>query len=172
MASANISPFGEAVAVATTTHRSAPSDIVNRNLIQLRGPYGPVYRIASPNPARDITEHDIPIIDLGDIEGTAEQRQKIASQIKRAAEAIGFFYIKNHGIEDITEEAYQQNKNFYAQSEEDRMAVHKKHSKFYSGWSPNRTTRANLKENLGEMLPLTDSSLPRQHPGCERNSDH
>jgi isopenicillin N synthase-like dioxygenase len=40
------------------------------------------------------------MIDVGGIHESVERRRELAREIKWAAENTGFFYIKNHGIEE------------------------------------------------------------------------
>lgn len=67
--------------------------------LELRTPFGPVYRQVSTAPPRDSRADEIPVIDIGTIHDGPEARKRLAREIKAAAESIGFFYIKNHGID-------------------------------------------------------------------------
>ena len=52
---------------------------------------------------RDCTIEEIPIIDLSPIYSTKhEDRKALAKEIRAAAVNTGFFYIKNHGIDEET----------------------------------------------------------------------
>ncbi|WP_260958180.1 isopenicillin N synthase family dioxygenase [Pseudomonas citri] len=67
-------------------------------------------RLASKQLAFD----EIPLIDVSPlIEGT--DPQSVADQIGKACEMVGFFYIKNHGVDQqLVEEIYAQAKKFFA----------------------------------------------------------
>lgn len=67
--------------------------------IELQTPYGPDHRRVSTKLPRDSRSDEIPIIDISGIYDSADERVKLASQIKDAAENSGFFYVKNHGID-------------------------------------------------------------------------
>lgn len=68
--------------------------------LELRTAYGPVYRQVSTAAPRDSLPDEIPIIDIGAIHNGPEARRKLAQEIKKAAESVGFFYVKNHGIDE------------------------------------------------------------------------
>jgi isopenicillin N synthase-like dioxygenase len=54
----------------------------------------------STAPPRDCNNDEIPIIDISGIYGDADARTELAAQFKSAAVGTGFFYIKNHGIDE------------------------------------------------------------------------
>ncbi len=81
------------------TDRHAPST----SKLELRTAYGPVYREVLNNPPRDCTAEEIPIIDLTPLySDKLEDRKQLAKEIRLSAVNTGFFYIKNHGIEEKT----------------------------------------------------------------------
>lgn len=72
-----------------------------RTILRLDSAHGNVYREISSAPPRVATSEEIPVIDLSDMSSEdVEARLSIASKIKAAAEHIGFFYIKNHGVDE------------------------------------------------------------------------
>lgn len=71
--------------------------------LELRTAYGPVYREVLNTPPRDCTPEEIPIIDLKPLYSSSlEERKRLAVEFRAAAVNNGFFYIKNHGIEEGT----------------------------------------------------------------------
>jgi len=69
--------------------------------LQLRTACGPVFRDVLNTPPRDCTAEEIPMIDLRPLYSTKlEDRKGLASEIRAAAVNTGFFYIKNHGIDE------------------------------------------------------------------------
>lgn len=71
--------------------------------LQLRTAYGPVFRDVLNTPPRNCTAEEIPMIDLEPLYSTKlEDRKGLASEIRAAAVNTGFFYIKNHGIDEKT----------------------------------------------------------------------
>lgn len=70
--------------------------------LELRSAYGPVFRKVSTAPPRDSRPEEIPVIDISTIYDGPGARAELAKSIKTAAEGTGFFYIKNHGIDEGT----------------------------------------------------------------------
>jgi isopenicillin N synthase-like dioxygenase len=115
--------------------------------LELVTAYGPVYRDVSTSPPRLATEEEIPIIDLSGMYGDVSARTALAEEFKKAATTSGFFYIKNHGIsEEVIDNAKRQADNFFAQSENAKMLVSRKKSKYYNGYSGRGVTQANKTE--------------------------
>lgn len=71
--------------------------------LELRTAYGPVFRDVLNTPPRDCTAEEIPIIDLSPLYSEhLEDRKALAKEVRAAAVNTGFFYIKNHGIDEQT----------------------------------------------------------------------
>ncbi|KAJ5916539.1 hypothetical protein N7504_000554 [Penicillium tannophilum] len=108
---------------------------------------GPEFRRVSTAPPRLPTEDEIPVIDLGAIDGDLEARKNIAAQVKAAAENTGFFYIKNHGIsEALIEKALENAKTFFNQTDEQKDLVSHKKFKHFNGYHGVGSTQVNKKE--------------------------
>jgi hypothetical protein len=85
--------------MSATTTTMPPST----SKLELRTAYGPVFRDVLNIPPRDCTAEEIPIIDLSPLYSSKlEDRMELAKEIRAAAVNTGFFYIKNHGIEEKT----------------------------------------------------------------------
>ncbi|KAI1080643.1 hypothetical protein F5B20DRAFT_538421 [Whalleya microplaca] len=105
--------------------------------LELRTALGPVYRDVLPNPPRDCTPDEIPVIDLAPMfSSEISDRKQVASSIRSAAVNNGFFYIKNHGIPEGTiAQCKQQVINFMRQPQEKKDLVDsQRHSKYYNGY--------------------------------------
>jgi hypothetical protein len=69
--------------------------------LELRTAYGPVYRDVLNTPPRDCTADEIPLIDLTPLNSPKlEDRKALAAQVRASAVNTGFFYVKNHGIDE------------------------------------------------------------------------
>ena len=69
--------------------------------LELRTAYGPVFRDVLNTPPRACTAEEIPIIDLKPLFSTEfADRKALSEEIRAAAVNTGFFYIKNHGIDE------------------------------------------------------------------------
>jgi hypothetical protein len=85
--------------MSTTITTQAPST----SKLELRTAYGPVFRDVLNSPPRDCTAEEIPIIDLAPLySSNLEDRRALAKEIRAAGLNTGFFYIKNHGIDEET----------------------------------------------------------------------
>lgn len=121
---------------------------------------GPEYRRASTAPPRAPTDEELPVIDLSAIDGTLEERKKIADKIRAAAQNTGFFYISNHGIpDDVIHNALVQAKTFFNQSEEDKMRISdaREGLKGYDGYSGIKKSQINPAETKGNGSLLSHS---------------
>jgi len=69
--------------------------------LELRTAYGPVFRDVLNTPPRNSTLKEIPVISLTRLySDNLENRKALAKEVRAAAVNTGFFYIKNHGIEE------------------------------------------------------------------------
>lgn len=68
--------------------------------LELHTAYGPVFRDVLNTEPRDATEEEVPIVDLAGLFSSTESRKEIAKAVRTAGTNMGFFYIKNHGIDD------------------------------------------------------------------------
>lgn len=95
---------GPKMSSTTTTEKLSTSKL------ELRTAYGPVFRDVLNIPPRDCTAEEIPIIDLTPLYSSKlEDRKALALKIRAASLNTGFFYIKNHGIDqDIIVNAKKQ----------------------------------------------------------------
>jgi isopenicillin N synthase-like dioxygenase len=111
--------------------------------LQLRTALGPVYRDVLPNPPRDCTPDEIPVIDVSPLlSSDFADRKKVASAIRSAAVNNGFFYIKNHGISTETiQQCKEQGLNFMRQPQEEKSKLSsRERSRFFNGYlGPNST---------------------------------
>src|ERR1700676_524606 len=73
--------------------------------------------------ARRLDVADIPIIDFGPfLAGVADERARVAGEIGRACETVGFLYLANHGVpERLIERTFAASQRFFDQSPADRM---------------------------------------------------
>ena len=121
--------------------------------LQLRTAYGPVFRDVSTNAPRPATAEEIPVIDFTDLYGDAEARLRLSQKIKHAATTYGFFYAKNHGIEEsVIEKARKQALTFFKQPGEAKLNISTAKSKFFNGYSAPKTTQVSEGESLGVYL--------------------
>lgn len=133
----------------TTVQTTAPAEYTT---VQLLTPNGPVSRRVRCGKPRTPTLGEMPIIDLSSIDGDESARKALSTQIKAAAENTGFFYVSNHGIpQDLIEEALQQCKNFFDQSQDDKDRVAFTKAGKFCGYHGVGSTQINNKETKGKQ---------------------
>lgn len=71
------------------------------------------------------TFNEIPQIDIGGIfSDKLEDRMAVAKEIANACENVGFFYIKNHGIDqDFIDDMFETSRKFFEQPIEKKMEL-------------------------------------------------
>jgi len=72
---------------------------------------------------KDLDQNLIPVISLENYE---QNYERIAQEIKRACETIGFFYLSNHGLEEQAREAFRYSQQMFTgltQSQKDQFKI-------------------------------------------------
>ncbi len=80
--------------------------------------------------------HSIPVIDLQPyLHGNTRQRQGVAKEIGDACRNIGFFYIKNHGVDqDLIDETFAQAKLFFDLPLKTKSGIAIENSPYHRGY--------------------------------------
>jgi len=88
--------------------------------------------------AKQMAFSSIPVIDIAALRGgDRAAMEATAAEIGRACEAVGFFYIKNHGIpEALIARTYALSKQFHYSPVEQKTHVHMRYSPGTRGWVP------------------------------------
>jgi isopenicillin N synthase-like dioxygenase len=112
-------------------------------------------------PPRDCTASEIPIIDLSPLYSSSlSDRLALAAEIRTAAVNTGFFYVKNHGIEEkVIEDAKRQLLSFFRQSREEKMRITQDKSRFFNGWKGLRETIVNNGEGIDSKESVSISPM-------------
>jgi isopenicillin N synthase-like dioxygenase len=81
--------------------------------------------------------HEIPIIDLRDaFSEELETRKKVARKIYDACCRSGFFYIKNHGVEEaIMKDVFAAARDFFALPLDQKMEIDLNKSPHFRGYT-------------------------------------
>ncbi|KAI5865570.1 Clavaminate synthase-like protein [Durotheca rogersii] len=119
--------------------------------LELLSSLGVVYRDVLPNPPRDCTPDEIPVIDLAPMfSDELSDRQQVAASLRAAATNYGFFYIKNHGIAPGTiARCREQAITFMRQPQEKKDLVDSHvHSKYYNGYLGLKKSRISRTESV------------------------
>ncbi len=110
---------------------------------------------------------EIPIIDFAPMLGTdPDAKRALAAELRYACIEIGFFYIKNHGVaQALIDATFAECPRFFGLPEEDKMAIHVRHSANNSGYTPllEENTDPTAKGDLHEAFDLAHE-LPETEP--------
>ena len=110
----------------------------------------------------------IPLIDLAPyLEGTNEGRRKVAAEVNKACEEIGFFLIKGHGVaQDIVDRTYETATSFFRLPTEDKLPIRIPSADIARGYTPfkGETLSAGLGNaapaDLKEMIDMGPVDVP------------
>lgn len=80
----------------------------------------------------------VPVIDIAGLRsGAIEERRAVAREIDRACRTIGFFYIRNHGVDEaLIQELVAASRAFFALPLADKMAIASTNSPHFRGYVP------------------------------------
>ena len=110
----------------------------------------------------------IPTIDLAPyLEGSAEGREKVAAEVNRACEEIGFFLIKGHGVpQPMIDRTYDAAAEFFRLPVEDKLPIRTPSPDIARGYTPfkGETLSAGLGKaapaDLKEMIDMGPVDVP------------
>ena len=127
--------------------------------------------------SKTIAVEEIPVIDFGGfLKGTPEESMQVAQEIRKAAEEVGFFYIRNHGIpESVITQAHRASQSFFSQSQDSKqkIKINSSHHGFLSVGEAKMESAENidLKESFvwGLDLPDDHPSVNSENPFLGRN---
>ncbi|MES0809025.1 2-oxoglutarate and iron-dependent oxygenase domain-containing protein [Roseibium sp. SCPC15] len=121
-----------------------------------------------------MTDKEIPVIDLEPlVSSAADGLETVSESIGRAAREIGFFYVKNHGIDaGFIEKTFVAARTFFSQSHDFKMDLTKDFFKTNRGYVPmegenlDPTKPSDLKEafNIGLDLAADDPRILNGEP--------
>lgn len=81
--------------------------------------------------------HEIPVVDFSDaFSKDPEARKRLASKIYDACVRVGFFYVRNHGVDDsIMKNIFSAAKDFFNLPLENKMAIDLNKSPHFRGYT-------------------------------------
>ena len=125
---------------------------------------------------KEVGSSTIPIIDIGPLIDSREDRYTVADEIGRACRECGFFYITGHGVdEELQQRLEQLSRKFFAQDVETKMEIRmSRGGRAWRGYFPVggelTSGQPDLKEGvyfgaeLGEDHPMTRDGVPMHGP--------
>ena len=122
-----------------------------------------------------VSEQEIPILDLGPyLAGEAGELDRLGTELRRAFEEVGFYFIRNHGVpQRLVDAVFAEAARFHAQPIEAKAALKiNEHNIGYLGMRGSTTRHsklnANNKPNLNEAF-FVKRDLPCDHPDVVAN---
>lgn len=120
------------VATIETTHVEGTAGVVNGKIILSQG----LSRSLRSGIAGSFTE--IPVIDLSPltlVNATEDDKARLISELQDACKRVGFFVVKNHGIDwQTVEDAFESLEEFFGLPLEMKMNIHQSLSPSYMGY--------------------------------------
>ncbi|KAG9099108.1 hypothetical protein FRC07_010560, partial [Ceratobasidium sp. 392] len=93
----------------------------------------------------------IPIIDISGLSGNVDQKAQVASEIRDACVHVGFFYVKNHGIDkQIIERVNEASRRFFDLPIEEKIKLDIHKSTNFKGYTALLGENTNP-ENRGDL---------------------
>jgi isopenicillin N synthase-like dioxygenase len=115
--------------------------------------------------SRKVELSEIPVVDLGLMQGNESDRERLGAELREACESVGFFYVANHGVPGrVTGDIFDQAHRFFALPIEERRSLTITRSPVYRGYLAIGERGANLNRpaDILESLNL----------GCDLGPDH
>jgi len=120
--------------------------------------------------------NEIPILELGDfLAGEPGALEAVAKELQFAAENIGFFYVRGHGVpQDLIDATFEASRRFHALPEADKMALKaNEHNIGYMGYgsSVSRASQVYDGERKSNLVAayFLKRDLPDDHPDVVSN---
>ena len=107
---------------------------------------------ATDQTSQQTNEDTVPIIDFAPFQnGSASEREAVAESIARACREVGFFYLRNYGIDKtLVEKAFAESHGFFALEEATKEAV---------GWKEEASNRGYVKVGRESLNPNRPGDL-------------
>jgi isopenicillin N synthase-like dioxygenase len=120
----------------------------------------------------------IPVVDLsGSFSSNREERKKVSWEIHKACRETGFFYIRNHGVDQkLIDAQFDSARRLFELPISEKMAIHMKNSVSTAGYEPiggqildsqdpdSEKAPPDLKESFYVVMDLADD-----HPWSQKN---
>ncbi len=119
--------------------------------------------------SRKVELSEIPVVDIGLLEGSGRDRRRLGDDLREACESVGFFYVANHGVAaEATASIFSQAHRFFGLPMEERRALAITRSPVYRGYLAVGERGANLNRpaDILESLNL-GRDLGPDHPDVE-----
>lgn len=105
------------------------------------------------------TFNEIPIIDMSGMFSTSlSDRKKVAQEVGKACQEVGFFYAQNHNVpSEVVDETFEALEKWFGQDEEVKMKVHAGKNAYVRGYEPLFYTKLDPNSKGGVFTPMLQS---------------
>lgn len=98
---------------------------------------------------------EIPVIDLGPMRGSQDERMALAERLRGICHNIGFFIVTNHGIDpSVVDDVFAISEQFFALPQEQKLLIDKRKSRHFRGWEPEGAEYTNNRPDIREQIDL------------------
>jgi len=98
---------------------------------------------------------EIPLVDLGDLDGTPARRTELAAQVCTICHEVGFMIVTNHGVAaSIVDDVFDLMRRFFALEEEQRALIDKRASPHFRGWESVGSEFTNNRVDVREQIDI------------------
>lgn len=106
----------------------------------------------SKQPLHQTDDETVPVIDFAPfLSGKSQEQEAVADEIARACREVGFFYLRNHGVDqDLIERTFAEARQFFALDETTKEAV---------GWQEEASNRGYVKVGRESLNPRRPGDL-------------
>ena len=98
---------------------------------------------------------DIPVVDVGAMEGPPSARESLASELRDICHRVGFFVAVNHGVEaSFVDAVFEMMHRFFALPAEHKSLIDKRRSPQVRGWETEGAEYTNGRPDFREQIDL------------------
>ncbi|MEO1061781.1 MAG: 2-oxoglutarate and iron-dependent oxygenase domain-containing protein [Actinomycetota bacterium] len=97
----------------------------------------------------------IPVLGLGPLDGSPDERAGAADQLTRILHEVGFVLVVDHGVESaVVDDVFDLMHRFFSLAPEEKALIDKRRSRHFRGWEPVGTEFTNNRPDLREQIDL------------------
>ena len=98
---------------------------------------------------------EIPLVDLGELDGPSAQRAALAEQVCAICHEVGFMIIANHGVAaPVVDDVFDLMRRFFALDERHRALIDKRASPHFRGWEAVGSEFTNNRVDVREQIDI------------------
>ncbi len=97
----------------------------------------------------------IPVLGLGPLGGTGDDRARAADELTAILHEVGFVLVVDHGVDPaVVDDVFDLMHRFFALPREQKQLIDKRPSRHFRGWEPVGTEFTNNRPDLREQIDL------------------